>query len=108
MQGNDNTAAAAQGATPGRRRTTGTRIPEPGTVAFYKVSEVAAMFRMSSLTLYRAIQDGEFPGIRVRRRYVIPAKPIDAMRQMAEAGQFVDPMVWVRDQREAVEGGVVG
>lgn len=83
-------------------------MPAAGTVEFYKVSEVAAMFRMSALTLYRAIQDGEFPGIRVRRRYIIPAKPIDAMRKMAEAGQFVDPIEWVRSNVPAAEAGVVG
>ena len=66
------------------------------------------MFRMSALTLYRAIQDGEFPGIRIRRRYVIPAKPIDAMRRAAEAGQVVDPIEWVRSSAPAAEAGVVG
>ena len=37
------------------------------------------MFGMSAMTLYRAIEDGEFPAVRIRGRLIIPAKAIDDM-----------------------------
>lgn len=43
------------------------------------VGEVAGLFGMSPMTIYRAIAADEFPAIKVRGRYVIPAKAIDAM-----------------------------
>jgi excisionase family DNA binding protein len=50
---------------------------------FYSVAEVAQMFGMAQMTLYRAIHDGQFPAVKIRGRYVIPALALDAMEEAA-------------------------
>jgi excisionase family DNA binding protein len=63
---------------------------------FYTVAEAAHLLRLSAPTLYREIRAGRFPVIRVRGRYVIPAKAVDRMEEAAlsaggvEAGDLVD------------------
>ncbi|MFW6033655.1 MAG: helix-turn-helix domain-containing protein [bacterium] len=54
---------------------------------WYSVAEVARMLGMAQMTLYRAIHDGEFPAVKIRGRYVIPAKALDAMEQAAVTTQ---------------------
>jgi excisionase family DNA binding protein len=61
------------------------------TKRFYTVTEAANLLRVSAPTLYREIRAGRFPAIRVRGRYVIPAKAVDAMEQAALANGIVDP-----------------
>jgi excisionase family DNA binding protein len=56
-----------------------------GTPLFYDVKAVAEMFRMSRMTVYRAIRDGELPAVRIRGRYIVPAKVIDALVAAAES-----------------------
>lgn len=69
-------------------------VPEPR--KFYNVAEVARMFNMSDMTFYRAIQDGQFPAVRVRGRFAIPAKAIDEMIDFAVANNVVvDAASWV-------------
>jgi len=63
---------------------------------FYRVAAVAHLLAVSEVTLYRAIRAGEFPAIKVRGRYVIPASALDAMEQAAvETGRMVDTSDWV-------------
>jgi len=63
---------------------------------FYSVAEVARMFRMSTVTVYRAIAAGDFPAIKVRGRLIVPARAIEAMAEAAVAEQtVVDAAVWV-------------
>ena len=50
---------------------------------FYTVTEAAQLLRLSAPTLYREIRAGRFPAIRVRGRYIIPAKAVDALEQAA-------------------------
>jgi excisionase family DNA binding protein len=65
---------------------------------FYTVNETAAMLRTSPITMYRAINDGEFPAVRVRGRLIVPAKVIDALIDTAiESYSLTDPADWVRD-----------
>ena len=47
--------------------------------AFYNVRETARMLGMSAMTLYRAIEAGEFPAVRIRGRLIIPARALDEM-----------------------------
>jgi excisionase family DNA binding protein len=54
------------------------------------VAEVAAELGLSEPTVYRAIRAGEFPAIRVRGRYVVPARAIDEMENAAVATGLVD------------------
>jgi excisionase family DNA binding protein len=52
---------------------------------FYSAGEVAGMFGVSRMTIYRAINDGTIPAIQVRDRWVVPAVAIDGMVQGAIA-----------------------
>jgi excisionase family DNA binding protein len=56
---------------------------------FYSVSQVARMFGMSSMTVYRAIAAGEFPAVRIRGRLIVPAKALEAMADAAVAERTV-------------------
>ncbi|MCF7547415.1 helix-turn-helix domain-containing protein [Pseudonocardia sp. WMMC193] len=60
---------------------------------FYDVKAVAEMFRMSRMTVYRAIRDGELPAVRIRGRYIVPAKVIDALVAAAESSAAERPAV---------------
>jgi excisionase family DNA binding protein len=71
---------------------------------FYTVAEAAAVLRTCDMTVYRAIQAGEFPAIKVRGRYVIPARAIDEIEDAAlSSGAVVNVAGWaeggVRDAR---------
>lgn len=82
------------------RRSSRPRPPSPGTAeipeqqqtlsrravdgpSFYSVAEVAQILGTSSVTLYRAIRDGDFPAIRVRGRVIVPARALEAMADVA-------------------------
>lgn len=56
---------------------------------FYNVSQVAGLLGCSPMTIYREIQEGRFPAVRIRGRYLIPAKAIDDMESAAIAEQTV-------------------
>jgi excisionase family DNA binding protein len=63
---------------------------------FYSVAQVARMFGMSPMTVYRAIAGGEFPAVRIRGRLIVPAKAIEAMADAAVAERaMVDAAEWV-------------
>lgn len=80
-----------------RQRLTRTAAsPTPEAPRFYSVAQAARMFGMSSMTLYRAINAGEFPAVRIRGRVIVPAKAIEAMAEAAAAEQTViDAAGWV-------------
>ncbi|MGW4062027.1 helix-turn-helix domain-containing protein, partial [Amycolatopsis sp. NPDC004747] len=72
---------------------------------FYRVGEAAAMLNLSAMTLYRAIQAGEFPAIRVRNRIIVPARAIDDIEQAAvtsnslvDTASFTTPVSPARPQ----------
>ncbi len=66
---------------------------------FLSVGAVARDLGMSEATLYRAIRSGEFPAVRVRNRYVIPVKILDALEEAAlTSGGTVDATDWVADK----------
>lgn len=70
---------------------TTSRTPDAATEQrrFYSVAEVARMFGMSTMTVYRAIADGEFPAVKIRGRLIVPAKALDAMVEAATSTQGV-------------------
>ena len=77
------------------RRGVGSQPPDEAR-RFFSVSEVAAMLGTSDMTLYRAINAGEFPAIRIRGRLIVPAKALDAMIDAATAsGAVVNAADWV-------------
>ena len=46
---------------------------------FHDVREVAGILRMSRMTVYRAIASGELAAVRIRGRWLVPAKVIAAL-----------------------------
>lgn len=58
------------------------------------------MLGMSAMTVYRAINAGDFPAVRIRGRLIVPARAVDEMVEAAIATQsVVDPAGWVADGR---------
>ena len=51
----------------------------PSAPTFYDVAEVAQMFKMSRMTVYRAISTGELRAVRIRGRWLVPSAVIDAL-----------------------------
>jgi excisionase family DNA binding protein len=69
---------------------------------FLTVSQAAELLGVSAMTIYRAIDAGEFPAIRTRGRISIPAKAIDLMEEAAVAqNAVVDPAEYVGQPLEA-------
>lgn len=62
-------------------------IRHSGQQRWYSVAETARMFGVSPNTLYREIEAGQFPAVKIRSRWVIPAKAIDQMENAAIAEQ---------------------
>jgi excisionase family DNA binding protein len=74
---------------------------------FLSVAEVACIFGVSDLTVYREIRCGRFPAIRFRGRYVVPARAVEAMEDAAvKSGALVDPSAWVDGDETASDGDV--
>lgn len=62
---------------------------------FYSVAEMARILGMSPMTVYRAINAGEFPAVRIRGRLIVPARAVDALIEAAVAEQgVVDAAEW--------------
>lgn len=61
---------------------------------YYSVRQVAAILGLSSPTLYRAIHAGQFPAVRIRGRYIVPAKALDLMTESALSGAVTDAADW--------------
>lgn len=55
--------------------------------ALLTVAEVADMFRVSSMTVYRLIRNGELPAVRVGRSYRVSETDLQAYLE----AQVVDP-----------------
>ncbi|MBC3189967.1 helix-turn-helix domain-containing protein [Pseudonocardia sp. C8] len=78
--------------------------PEARVPIFYSVPEAAKLIGTSSVTLYRAIRDGEFPALRVRGRLIIPARVLDEMVSTAVGQQsVVDVAAWVPSPRRSAD-----
>jgi hypothetical protein len=53
------------------------------------------------MTVYRAIADGEFPAVKIRGRFIVPARAVQQMIEAATAnGSLVDAANWVPDDPE--------
>ncbi|MDQ1721305.1 MAG: hypothetical protein QOI26_1039 [Pseudonocardiales bacterium] len=57
-------------------------------VRFLTVAEVAAVMRVSKMTVYRMVHSGELPAVRVGRSFRVPEKAVQAYLKSAffEAG----------------------
>lgn len=80
-------------------------VPIPETAPrFYSVAQAAQMLGMSAMTLYRAINAGGFPAVRIRGRLIVPAKAIEALADLAVAEQtVVDAADWVPAPRRSAD-----
>jgi excisionase family DNA binding protein len=59
------------------------------------IDEAAAMIGVSYMTLWRAIRDHEFPGIKLRGRILVPVKAVDLLMDSAvKSGELVDAPAW--------------
>lgn len=59
-----------------------------GEVRFLTVAEVAAAMRVSKMTVYRLVHNGELPAVRVGRSFRVPEQAVHAYLQesFVEAG----------------------
>ncbi|MGH3911324.1 MAG: helix-turn-helix domain-containing protein [Pseudonocardiaceae bacterium] len=55
----------------------------PGPVQFLTVAEVAAMMRVSKMTVYRLVHSGELPAVRVGRSFRVPAEAVHGYLEKA-------------------------
>jgi len=55
----------------------------PGEVQFLTVAEVAAMMRVSKMTVYRLVHSGELPAVRVGKSFRVPEKAVHAYLENA-------------------------
>ena len=54
---------------------------------FLTVAEVAAMMRVSKMTVYRLVHNGELPAVRVGRSFRVQEKDVDEyLRKISGAG----------------------
>lgn len=75
-----------------RRRSAAPTVGEPLAMT---VKEAAGRIGVSYMTLWRAIREGEFPGIKLRGRILVPVKAVELMFQSAvETGGLVDAPEW--------------
>jgi excisionase family DNA binding protein len=51
-------------------------VPAVGQVQFLTVAEVAAMMRVSKMTVYRLVHSGELPAVRVGKSFRVPEKAV--------------------------------
>ena len=57
----------------------------PGESPWLSVAETARELGISEMTLYRAIQAGDFPAVRVRNRLIVPRRALDDLAAAAVA-----------------------
>jgi excisionase family DNA binding protein len=77
-----------------------THKPATERASFYTVAETAALLRVDTATIYRAIREDAFPAIRVRSRYVIPAAAVEQLAtRAAQTGSCVDVAAIAAERR---------
>ncbi len=55
--------------------------PDISGVRFLTVAEVAAVMRVSKMTVYRLVHAGDLPAVRVGRSFRVPSDAVDAYLQ---------------------------
>jgi excisionase family DNA binding protein len=77
---------------------------DPASKMFYTVRETAVLLRVDTSTLYRAIRENAFPAVKIRSRYVVPAKALDRLVVQATTdGGLVDPAAMAVERRTEAE-----
>jgi excisionase family DNA binding protein len=59
--------------------------PTPARVQFLTVAEVAALMRVSKMTVYRLVHSGELPAVRVGKSFRVPER---AVHEYLESAYF--------------------
>jgi len=73
-------------------------VPKPTLLA-----DTDAIVRVDAVTIYRAIRAGEFPAVKIRKRYVIPRRVIDMLvDDVVTTGSCVDTAEWTSSWRQTV------
>jgi excisionase family DNA binding protein len=54
-------------------------------VRFLTVAEVAAMMRVSNMTVYRMVESGKLPAVRFGRSYRIPESALAAVIELPDS-----------------------
>jgi excisionase family DNA binding protein len=60
-----------------------TEHPGLAQVQFLTVAEVAALMRVSKMTVYRLVHSGELPAVRVGKSFRVPEKAVHAYLENA-------------------------
>ena len=72
-------------------------------LVFLTVEETADLLRVDAVTIYRAIRSGEFPAVKVRKRYVVPSRALDLLvDDVVATGSCVDTAEWTSSWRTTV------
>jgi excisionase family DNA binding protein len=71
---------------------------------FLSVAETADLLGLSASTVQRAIRAGDFPAIKIRGRYVVPAKALDDLENAALDRGLVDIEGYGRSQPTSAHG----
>ncbi|MGW7817148.1 helix-turn-helix domain-containing protein [Streptomyces puniciscabiei] len=67
---------------------------EPNRLAL-PIADAAEQLGVGYQTLWRAIREAEFPGIKIRGRVLVPIKAIELlMESVTKSGQLVDVAEW--------------
>jgi excisionase family DNA binding protein len=73
------------------------------------IDEAAAMLGVSYMTLWRAIRENQFPGVRLRDRILVPLKAVDLLLESAiQSGELIDTPVWTQHWRADLAGTNAG
>jgi excisionase family DNA binding protein len=68
---------------------------------FYTAAEVARLFRLDESTLYRHLRAGNFPGLKVGGRYVVPREVVNRLiADVLHTGKCLDLSSWTERWRE--------
>ncbi len=62
---------------PGAARPAGSADARLGEVRFLTVAEVAAVMRVSKMTVYRLVHNAELPAVKIGRSFRVPAQAVD-------------------------------
>ena len=81
-------------------------IPQTVNRLAVPIDEAAAMIGVSYNTLWRAVRENQFPGVKIRDRILIPIKAVHMLFEAAaESGELVDSAAWTANWMAALVPG---
>jgi excisionase family DNA binding protein len=71
------------------------RAPARPSQTFYNVAETADLLRLDQSTLYRHLRSGQFPGVKIGGRYVVPRAVVERLiNDVLTFGGCIDIADW--------------